>query len=156
MHFFDFKISKIDSVFDDNVLGKLRHAFHLPDQLETSGAVDVDQELRFRGIKGRRADIEASIIKEGKDSFLMLTVSYGEKFTQNACGSRRFLESPMIWESERIGPIKDASSIAGIYAGDINHDRKTDLLVLFSSGAAYVFQQVPGRTPPTTCESKYD
>jgi len=156
MRLFDFSVSRIDSVFDVDVWKKLDRVFHLPNDIASSGAVHIDKEFRFSGVKGRHADVEAQIEDAGYYSFLMLSVSYGENFIQHACGTQKFLYSPVIWEDDRITPITETDAIAGIFTGDINHDKKTDILVLLTSGAAYLFQQVPGRPPPTTCESKED
>src|SRR5262245_3189869 len=157
---FAFRIRRIDNIFEAESWRRLDKSFHLSKTIHfdkgpngLKGDPNVETELAFRPLVGGRADIEAFIKKAEGKYYFGLSFLYGSNFLNRACGQGLYFYNPLIWENERVGETSAAAGVAAILTGDDDKDGKTDLLVVLSTGAAYVFRQVPGRLPPTTCES---
>jgi hypothetical protein len=166
---FHFRIVKYDNVFDEATWKRLDKSFRVAGRLdleEGSGHLkdlgkQAEKEFAFRGrVPGGRVVVEAFVntVRDPREPprsapsyHFDVSVSYDPDYTDGVCQGGRMFYSPVLWESEVDEPI-EPTSIAAILNGDHNKDKKTDFLVVLTNGAAYVFQQIPGRLPPTTCE----
>ncbi|HSA58316.1 MAG TPA: hypothetical protein VLJ37_01360 [bacterium] len=156
----DFRVIPIGNIFEKSAWTKLDKSFKISKVVDrdaeslggTAAGVALEKEVPFRKLPGRRAAVAAAVEGTRESYHLVFTISYNADYLDRACGQRKYFYSPDIWEGAVEG-VAGPASVAVILSGNYNRDRKTDLLVILSTGAAYVFQQIPGPLPPTTCEA---